>query len=71
MGWIGLGWIGSGWVKIFQFLVGWVGSTIANVLKIQKDCVRAFKAGLDQIWLHRTVEVVSLLGRVGSKFSHL
>jgi len=22
----GLGWIGSSWVKIFQFLVGWVGS---------------------------------------------
>jgi len=32
--WVGLGWVGSGWVEIFQFLVGWVGSTIAEVLKI-------------------------------------
>ena len=30
----GLGWVGLGWVEIFQFLVGWVGSTIAEVLKI-------------------------------------
>jgi len=30
----GLGCIGSGWVEIFQFLVGWVGSTTAKVLKI-------------------------------------
>ena len=28
----GLGWVGSGWVEIFQFLVGWVGSTIAKVV---------------------------------------
>jgi len=25
---------GLGWVEIFQFLVGWVGSTTAKVLKI-------------------------------------
>jgi len=29
-----LGWIGLGWVEIFQFLVGWVGSTTPKVLKI-------------------------------------
>jgi len=36
MGWVdprvGLGWMG--WVEIFQFLLGWVGSTIAKVVKI-------------------------------------
>jgi len=47
----GLGEIGSGWVEIFQFLVGWVGSTIAKVLKFCKDYVSAFKARLDKIWL--------------------
>ena len=31
-------WVGLGWVEIFQFFVGWVGSTIAKVLKIGKDC---------------------------------
>ena len=31
--WVGLGWVGSNFVDIFQFLVGWVGSTIAKVLK--------------------------------------
>ena len=25
MGWVGLGWVGSSWVRIFQFLMGWVG----------------------------------------------
>jgi len=34
MDWVGLGWVGSGWVEIFQFIVGWVRSTTANVLKI-------------------------------------
>ena len=32
--WVGFGSVGSGWVEIFQFLVGWVGSTSAKVLKI-------------------------------------
>jgi len=32
--WVGLGWFGLGRVEIFQFLVGWVGSTTAKVLKI-------------------------------------
>ena len=31
MGWVDP-WVGSGWGEIFQFLVGWVGSIIANVL---------------------------------------
>ena len=30
----GLGWVGLGWVKIFQSLVGWVGSITEKVLKI-------------------------------------
>ena len=29
----GLGCVRLGWVEIFQFLVGWIGSTIAEVLK--------------------------------------
>jgi len=33
MGWVDP-WVGLSWVEIFQFLVGWVGSTIAKVLKI-------------------------------------
>jgi len=33
MGWVDP-WVGLGWVEIFQFLVGWVGSTTAKVLKI-------------------------------------
>jgi len=36
----GLGWP-MGWVKIFQFLVGWVGSTTTKVLTIWKDYVNA------------------------------
>jgi len=27
-------WVGSGSVKIFQFLVGWVGCTIAKIINI-------------------------------------
>ena len=33
MGWVDP-WVGLGWVDIFQFLVGWVGYTVARVLKI-------------------------------------
>jgi len=50
MGWVGpcMGWIGLG--QDFQFLVGWVGSTIAKVLKkIRNDYVNAFKARLQSI----------------------
>jgi len=36
--------------------VGWDGSTRAKVLKIWKDYVNAFKARLDKISLHQTVE---------------
>jgi len=49
--WVGLthelGWVGLG--RDFQFLVGWVGSTTAKVLKIRKDYFDAFKARLDKI----------------------
>ena len=53
--WVGLT-HGLGWVEIFQFLVGWVGSTITKVLKILKDYFNAFKAWLDKIWLHQAVK---------------
>jgi len=55
MGWVGLGWVGLG-RYFFQFLVGWVGSTTAKVLKIGKDYVTAFKARLDKIRLHEAVK---------------
>ena len=29
-----MGWVELGWVEIFQFFVGWVGSTAVKVLKI-------------------------------------
>jgi len=37
-------------------VVGWVGSTIAKVLKIWKDYVTAFEARLDKIWMHQAVK---------------
>jgi len=43
-------WVGLG--RDFQFLVGWVGSTVAKVLKIRKDYVNAFKVRLDKICLY-------------------
>jgi len=30
-------WVGLGWIEIFHFLVGWVGSTTAEVLKNMKE----------------------------------
>ena len=36
--------------------MGWVGSTIAKVLKIRKDYFDAFKARLGKIWLHQAVK---------------
>ena len=54
LGWP-MGWVG--WVEIFQFLVGWVGSTTEKVLKIWKDYVNAFKARLDVIWFHQAVKL--------------
>ena len=47
---------GMGWVEIFQFFVGWVGSTIAEVPKIWKDHVNAFKERLDKIRLNQAVK---------------
>ena len=61
MGWVGLGCVGSGWVEIFQFLVDWVGSTIAKVLKIYDN---AFKARLDKIWLSQALNLLVVLGWV-------
>ena len=43
--WVELGWFGSGWVKIFQFFVGWVGSTTAKVLKIERIILMHLKHG--------------------------
>jgi len=54
----GLGWVESGWVEIFQFLVGWVGSTIAKVLNILKDYFNAFKALLDEIGFTEQLNVI-------------
>ena len=72
MGWVDP-WVGLG--RDFSVFggVGWVGSTIAKVLKIVKDYVNASKARLDKICLHQAVKFVSFigLGRVGSKFVHL
>jgi len=42
--------------------LGWVGSTTAKVLKIWKDYFNAFKAQLDQIWLHQAVKL-DFMGR--------
>ena len=64
MGWIDP-WVRSDWVDIFQCLVGWVGSTIAKLLKIWKDYVNAFKARLDKIWLHQAVKLLAVLRWVG------
>ena len=55
MGWVDpsveLRWVGLG--RDFSVFggVGWVGSTVAKVLKIN-----AFKARLDEIWLHQAVK---------------
>ena len=45
MGCVGLGWAGSRWVDRFQFLVGWVGSTIAKVLQFETIMLMHFKHG--------------------------
>ena len=69
-----MGWVGLDWVEIVQFLVGWVGFTIAKVQNFEFErIVNAFKARLDKIWLHQAVKFVSCigLGRIGSKFYHL
>jgi len=55
MGWVALGRVGSSFFSVFGRL-GWVGSTIARVLKKLKDYVNAFKARLDKVWLHQAVK---------------
>jgi len=67
MGWVDP-WVGLDWVEIFQFLVGWVGSIIAKVLKSLQYYVVAFNARLDKIWLHQAVKFVSCIG-LGPEFS--
>jgi len=74
MGWvdplIGLRWVGTGWVAIFRFFVGWVGSTIAKVVKIWKDYVNAFKARLDKISFQQAIKfdfMADLTGTVTTK----
>jgi len=51
-GWVGLGRVGSRFFSVFGGL-GWVGSTLAKVLK---DYVNTFKARLDKIWLHQALK---------------
>jgi len=65
--WVGLVWVGLG--RNFAVFNGWVGSTIAKVVKFWKAYVNALKARLDKIWLHRAVKYVSCIGsgRVGSQ----
>jgi len=53
--WVGLT-HGSIWVEILLILVGWVGSTIENVLKIWKKYVSTCKARLRKICLHQAVK---------------
>jgi len=59
-GWQSCPWVGlthgSIWVEILLILVGWVGSTIENVLKIWKKCVSTCKARLRKICLHQAVK---------------
>ena len=44
MGWVDP-WVGLGWFEIFQFLVGWVGSTTENVLKFERIMLMHLKHG--------------------------
>ena len=57
---------GLGWVDIFLVFggLGWIGSTLAKVLKIWKDYVNALIAQLDKIWLHQAVKLLVVLGWV-------
>ena len=66
-------WVGLDWVRLGRDLsvlggLGWVGSTIARILKFRKDYVNAFKARLGKIWLHQAVKFVSCIG-LGPNFS--
>ena len=46
---LSMGWVDPrvwlGWVEIFQFLVGWVGSTTATVLKFERLILMHLKHG--------------------------
>jgi len=44
MGWIDP-WVGLGWVEFFQYLVGWVGSSIAKVVKCGRIMLVHLKRG--------------------------
>jgi len=44
MGWVDPR-VGLGWVEIFQFLVGWVGSTTVKVLKLEGITLMHLKHG--------------------------
>jgi len=50
-----LGWVGSRFFSFSCIGLGWVGSTIAKVLKYLKGLC-SFNARLDNIWLHREVK---------------
>jgi len=55
MGWVGVSWVGLGRdLSVFGGF-GWVGSITAKVLKFERIIFDAFKAQLDQIWLHQAV----------------
>ena len=54
-------------MKIFQFLVGWVGPTTAKVIIIRKEYVNAFKARLGKIWLQQAVKFASTADVTGTE----
>jgi len=70
MGWVDP-WVGLGQDFSLIGRLGWVHYSKST--KIWKDCVNAFKARLDKIWLYQSVKFISciFLGRVGSNFFHL
>ena len=51
MGWVDP-WVGLGWVEIFQFLVGWVGSIIAKILKFEKIMLMYLKHNQPKPWVN-------------------
>ena len=64
----GLGRVGSRFFSFWWFWLGWVQYSKSTRLQIWKDCVSAFKAQLDKIWLHQAVKFVSCIG-LGPNFS--
>ena len=61
-------WLGQGFTSRVVHGLGWVGSTVAKVLKIWTDNVNASIARLAKIWLHQAVKFVSCIG-LGPNFS--